>query len=734
MIKIISVFHSFLRVTALFLFILLSTIEVQGRNKVFFVGNQTNDLYMLLQSNGIEIIHCNNLKDAIPYIGNNTPLIITADLYPSERVQISKEQYDIITKSGARMYIEYPSIVPGYQLSQNTYIGTLERGVISSDFFGKKLPPLSILGINDCHLIPINVNEPLITFAKVAGFNIAQFGLKDTKTWPLLFIEKNTMVSTTSLSGFTKGRFGPIDSWRTVWQEITRWLLKDKIFSINEISIDPSPSFSKEEILPLNSYSKSIEKGAQWLWNARLFIHPSWEQEIEKFQPKGGDPNLYFGPPINENMLVGEGSRGVMEGHGSRIYYDGTQMYRYFVRGDIQGETAYLLASAASLDKQKKEKYNANAEKLLDYLFYTSGFRGEERNDRNNPAYGLISWSNTHLGTFFNDDNARCILGVIGASALMDNQRWNRFIVENILANLRTCSRQGFQGNALDQADIVQNGWQYYNNRDFINLHPHFESWMWACYLWLYEKTGYAPLLEKAKSGISIMMDAYPGRWKSQNGIQQERARMLLPLAWLVRIEDTPEHRRWLDLIAKKLLESQDECGAIREELGDDESDKHKLLVTSNDAYGKNEAPLIEKNGDPVADMLYTCNFSLFALNEAAHATNNPVYHDAVSRLSNFLVRIQVTSKRHKDIDGAWFRAFDYERWDYWASNADNGWGAWCTLTGWIQSWIVTTLTNIERRDSFWSITSNMDMSQALKESIWMMQEQSITTNNVNKN
>lgn len=723
MVKITHIFRLPLRVTLFLLIILLSLIEVSGRNKVLFVGNQDNDLYTLLQSNGIEIILCNNLEDAIPYTEYNTPLIVTAYNYPSERVDITEEQYNIIAKSGGRMYIEYPSTVPGHQLSQNTYVGTLERGVVSSDFFGNKLPPLSILGINGCHLIPLNTNNPLITYAKVAGFNIAQFGLKDTESWPLLFIEKNAMVSTTSLSGFTKGRFGPIDSWKTVWQEITRWLLRDKKISLTEISVDPSPTYYKDETLPLNALSESIDKGTQWLWNARLFIHPSWEQEIEKYQPKGGDPNLYFGPPINEGMLIGDGSRGIMEGHGSHIYYDGTQMYRYFVRGDIQGETAYLLASAASLNKQKGGEYNANAEKLLDYLFYSSGFRGEERNDQNNPAYGLISWSNTHLGTFFNDDNARCILGVIGASALMDNQRWNRFIVENILANLRTCSRQGFQGNSLDQTDIMHNGWHYYNNRDFINLHPHFESWMWACYLWLFEKTGYTPLLEKAKSGISIMMDAYPNRWKSQNGIQQERARMLLPLAWLVRVEDTPEHRRWLDLIAKKLLESQDESGAIREELGNNESDKHKLLITSNDAYGKNEAPLIDRNGDPVADMLYTCNFSLFALNEAAHATGNPIYYDAVNRLSDFLVRIQVNSNNHKDIDGAWFRAFDYERWDYWASNADNGWGAWCTLTGWIQSWIVATLANIERGDSFWSTTSDMDMSQALKESIWMMQE-----------
>ena len=84
-----------------------------------------------------------------------------------------------------------------------------------------------------------------------------------------------------------------------------------------------------------------------------------------------------------------------------------------------------------------------------------------------------------------------------------------------------------------------------------------------------------------------------------------------------MRVEDTPEHREWLDIVARRFLENQDECGAIREELGDASSDKNNLLISSNAEYGKNEASLIARNGDPVSDMLYTCNFGFFALNEA---------------------------------------------------------------------------------------------------------------------
>ena len=51
-------------------------------------------------------------------------------------------------------------------------------------------------------------------------------------------------------------------------------------------------------------------------------------------------------------------------------------------------------------------------------------------------------------------------------------------------------------------------------------------------------------------------------------------------------------------------------------------------------------------------------------------------------------------------------RAFNYRDWDYWASNADAGWGAQSTLTGWIQSWIITTLALMEEGTSYWDIAT----------------------------
>ena len=215
-------------------------------------------------------------------------------------------------------------------------------------------------------------------------------------------------------------------------------------------------------------------------------------------------------------------------------------------------------------------------------------------------------------------------------------------------------------------------------------------------------------------------MDAYPKLWKWTNSFQEEKARMILPLAWLVKVDDTPLHRKWLDFMVSELLKFQQENGAIQEEIGENSMGQAGATL-SNDDYGKYEASLISKNGDPTSDLLYTSNFAFFALNEAAHVTGNPEHKKAVGKLADFLVRIQVKSDTHKDLDGAWFRGFDYKRWDYWGSNADEEWGVWCTLTGWIQSWIVSTMVLVDKNTSYWNLTKNIEMEKEFEESLWML-------------
>jgi hypothetical protein len=394
----------------------------------------------------------------------------------------------------------------------------------------------------------------------------------------------------------------------------------------------------------------------------------------------------------------------VLEGFSSKIRWDGSQAARWWLRADCASETAMAFALHSMLEPDNSTR--TVAANLLRFVYETSPLQQESRADPQNADYGLVGWNVTYKEVHYGDDNARVILGTMAAAAALDSDAWDEALLRALLANFRTTGPDGFRNGRLEGPDIRENGWRYYWETPRQNFAPHYESWLWATYLWLYDKTDYTPLLERARRGLTLMMEAYPDRWVWTNGLQQERARLLLPLAWLVRVDDNAAHRGWLERIATDLLAHQAVSGAIQEELGSAGFGRYGPPA-SNAEYGTTEAPLIQKNGDPVADMLYTSNFAFLGLHEAAAVIGDPALAEARNELADFLVRIQVRAPDHPELDGAWFRAFDHQRWEYWASNADLGWGAWAIETGWTQSWISSVLALGELDTSLWELTAD---------------------------
>ncbi|RPE09214.1 hypothetical protein EGT74_19620 [Chitinophaga lutea] len=672
---------------------------------VYFYGNARNDLYRLLQREGFTVKKFPTPEAAVEAAPKGAGVFLLADNYPQPDPvnRISRQLLDDAAKKSLRLYVEYPSAFPGLDIPAKPVETQLERGVVTADVFGASLAPMSLLGIQNCHVLPVAAARPMIVLAKVVGFDKAEYGLADTKTYPLLFEKENALVAMTGLSNFQTGRYEPTVSVKAVWAYILSRITGEQNVRLNRWEEDVRPMFGRTAALPANARLNSVRRGTAWFDNGRFFVHPAWEKDWQRYN----SANPPVGPPVG-GKPNGDGSLGIIEGHTSTIYYNGNQQYRYWMRADVQGEASMALAAAGRLFGN--QAYKDKSARLIDYMFRTSNMRAGAKNDPASPAYGLIGWATTAAGTFYGDDNARAILGAIGAASYLNSGRWDKELTEAIMGNFRTTGRKGFRGERLEEADIIKNGLPFYQNRDLIHISPHFESWMWACYLWLYDKTRYAPLLTQTKEALRITMEGYPGKWLWGSSMQTQRARIILPLAWLVRVEDTPEHRQWLDKMVNEILKYQDESGAIMEELGKGKG-MFKELKTNND-YGSDEGSLIFRNGEKAACMIYTCNFAVFSLNEAAAATGDKKYQAAVNKLADFLVRIQVQSEKHKDLDGAWFRGFDFGRWDYWASNSDAGWGTWCTLSGWIQSWIVTTLAQIQQRENFWDVTKHSAIGQ----------------------
>lgn len=667
------------------------------------VCSTPNDLVTTLKTNGYRVFLFHDLEEAVSKAPSGSGVLLLSDGYPAQPLQIQSQLITEINRKVLRVYAEFPASFVNLSMGE-PQDSPWSRAVVASDFFGSKLPKLRLMDLHDCRFLPVSptANDTTIThlaYGRVAGFNTAIFGLPDPAQ-PLLFEipSRNLLISTTKLSQFITSRFEPSTAWNTVWRRILSWV--NPRVSLKSFQYDATvrPSYLMNASLPHSYEENALRRGVKWFHAGRLLISSERDKQIQKIADAGVAP----APPVGD--VLGDGSHGIAEGYVSRIQLDGSQYQSISRRSDCTAESAMALAYSSKLFGNKEDK--GVSERLLDFLYFTSDARKREYADPKNGAYGLIAWGiNTEAWRIatYGDDEARVMLATLTASALLHENRWLDPVMQSLLGDLRTTGRLGFREDRIDLGPLTRLGWRYFFDQSNTSFSPHYQSYLWACFIWGWHKTGFALFQRRVENAIRMTMEAYPDRWEWTNGIQQERARMLLPLSWLVRVDDTPEHRSWLRKMATDLLALQDECGAIREEIGNLANGQCRP-PQSNAEYGTAEAPLLQVNGDPVCDLLYTTNFAFLGLHEAAAVTGEKFYSQAEERLSKFLSRIQVESQKHSALDGGWYRAFDYRNWQYWASNSDAGWGVWSIESGWTQGWICAVLALRRMRISLWEL------------------------------
>jgi hypothetical protein len=229
----------------------------------------------------------------------------------------------------------------------------------------------------------------------------------------------------------------------------------------------------------------------------------------------------------------------------------------------------------------------------------------------------------------------------------------------------------------------------YYQN-NYEKCHPHYQAFQWALNCQLYALSGDKRFLDSAIAAMEEANKVFPDFYW-QNGATGDWCRILLPYAMLVEVDDTPEHRAWLDKVVEFFLSKINEFGTLPELMGKRELG-HYPAPSCNADHGRGEAALVQFNGDPACDLLYSINYGFIGLHEAYMATKNAKYKAALDKMAEFFCRIQAKSTEQTYIDGAWLRGFDYNLWEFFGSASDSGWGPWCVETGWTNSWIATTL------------------------------------------
>ena len=699
---------SALRGLAPLLSITLALASVHGAPapRLTLSGAADNDLLRALQAGGYRCERAGTPREAVERATDGGAVLLLADGYPDTPTEIPADLFELAARRKLRIYVEYPRAVPGLEIGAPKAAG-VERAVVNTDFFGPALPRGRILALNGLRFVPVPAAAAHVVAARVAGFDTAVFGLP-AATSPLLF-EASTgrvLVATTKLSHFVTGRYAPQDAWQALWGGVLAWLCPGEACPPLAWTPAVRPAYGREEPLPADAERRALERGAEWFLRSQLLLHPSRLAQADRAARGNGQ---MLPPPPGEP--VGDGTLGILEAPLSVILADGRQMLSVARRGDCHGESALALALAGKLDGDAAKQEIAR--NLLNFYYFTTDARKRERADPAHGAYGLVAWGayGSWLVANYGDDNARLLLGTLATAALLDEPAWNEAMAMCLLANLRTTGRRGFRGDRIDIPQLSQRGWKPYFLGAPVSYSPHMEAYLWACYLWAYRQTGYELFYERAENAIRMTMEKYPNGWRWTNGLAQERARMLLPLAWLVRVKDTPEHRAWLQQAIDGLRALQEPCGAIREELGSAGQGMFPA-PRSNAEYGGHEAPLIQENGDPVSDLLYTVNFALLGLHEAAAATGDERIRAAEDKLVEFLCRIQIRSDVHPALDGGWFRAFDFNRWEAWGSNADAGWGAWAIESGWTQGWIVSVLGLRQLKTSLWDLTKGVAIAQ----------------------
>jgi hypothetical protein len=580
-----------------------------------------------------------------------------------------------------RLYLEYPSSVPGLALGEPRP-AQWERAVVSSRFFAPELEHGSILTPHGCWFLPVDrgpAHRPdpidaqsegtnvLLALARVAGYDTAIYGLpRDTHPLLLKLPHAHVLVATSALSLFIRGRFAPRESWRALWGRLLRWLEPDAdlpgLAWTPLVRVEAGP----ETELSDDAEGKAYRRSLKW-FREHVVYSIDWK-------------------------------KGAIEGFESAIDHNGYQLRRPWVRGDCTAETGMVLACDWAFTRDPASRQMAR--QILDYVWSSPDFH---QDDPHSPAYGLNNWYERGP-VFYGDDNARVILSTLAARNLLSDDRWDERVMRCTLANLRTTGPLGFRRDRIDLHHLLeaQDGWKSFHRQNVVSYAPHYQAYLWAAYLLAYALTGFDDYLERTTTAVRMTMAVYPD-WRWTNGITQELARMLLPLAFLVRIEDTPEHRRWLARVAGDLLAEMQPCGAIRERLGPLENGRYPP-PQSNEAYGTAEASLIQANGDPACDLLYTANYAFLGLHEAAEATGDAELRRAEDRLASYLCRIQVRSESHPYLDGAWMRGFDDARWEYWGSSSDAGWGAWSVESGWTNTWIATVLAMRRHDESLYDL------------------------------
>ena len=280
-----------------------------------------NDLYQVAKDAGLDAARYDTPEEAVAGAQPGSAVLMLAQGYPKETTPVSEPLLEQAKSKKLRVYLEYPSALPGVELGKPHH-NPVERAVVASDFFGEALPKLRLFAINGLTVLPVDVKDAHLVSARVAGFDRAVFGLPE-QTYPVLFeLNDNVLVSTTKLSHFITGRYAPKDAWKALWTRVFTWLAPDAPAPRLEWELTVTPAYGRDEPLPEDVEKETLAKGAEWFFKAKLLptkermeqLHSSWKEDSSAPPQRNAGPGRagrrrhawdHGGPPSRSSSPMG---------------------------------------------------------------------------------------------------------------------------------------------------------------------------------------------------------------------------------------------------------------------------------------------------------------------------------------------------------------------------------------------------------------------------------------------
>jgi len=391
------------------------------------------------------------------------------------------------------------------------------------------------------------------------------------------------------------------------------------------------------------AYRRSIERNIRWFENSGVLLRPDGTLGVTEW---------ISGPDIN----------------GNRIPYGKGQMFAP-LRADCVFQSGLAFSLAAKLSgRADRRKVGENL--LLAILDF-------QRLGKDDPRYGL--WNTRgRSGPPYLDDVAWATMGCLAGYLYTQRPIFLHRGTLSANSSMKAFKTGGKNGLTLAGAE----------NDPYP--HPHDRGQLVASWLYAYGVTGDRTFLDFALPLVDDMIERFPSIPSFLISRSEEATRFLLPLA-LAHVYTGD--RRYTDELHKQatyLVTRMAECGAIQEH-GSNAGTK----LSGNDlglTYDANET---------ITDQLYTTSFAAMNLWIAHKATSDKLYLDAFHRVADYLTRIQVIDPSKPRIDGGWMRGFDYSLWEYYGSNADESWTAYCMETGWMNAIVAISLSLYLLNESF---------------------------------